>query len=207
MASPKPRRERTESAPSSRSASVSKSNRKARRAKEREEKAKAQEEARAGASTPLAEAGPGPSTTAKAQEAQEAQDAASNSFADQDFIAFTFSDGEDEQEEKKDVEEEAFPVREWDKGKTRARDHESAGRKRRHDEIDYNDGYANKKQRTDAASRRAPWAVDVDWDRCNNVADMYGFTSSSVDESHRGLQVTPRGRRVREVHISHTHRR
>jgi non-canonical poly(A) RNA polymerase PAPD5/7 len=43
--------------------------------------------------------------------------------------------------------------------------------------FDPNDGYANKKQRTNASSRKAPWVVDLNWDRCNNVAEMCVFHS------------------------------
>ncbi|KLO19261.1 hypothetical protein SCHPADRAFT_899095 [Schizopora paradoxa] len=48
----------------------------------------------------------------------------------------------------------------------------AAGKKRRWEEIDNNDGYASKKQKVDAASRRCPWAADVDWEGCRNVAEM-----------------------------------
>ena len=64
-------------------------------------------------------------------------------------------------------------AREWDKGKSRlANDDRNHGRKRKVDEVDLNDGYENKKQRVNAASRRAPWAWDVEWDRCQNVSQM-----------------------------------
>jgi hypothetical protein len=63
--------------------------------------------------------------------------------------------------------------RDWDRGKperrTRSRER---GMKRKHDAIDFDDGYANKKQRMDAASRKAPWILDTDWDNCRNVAEM-----------------------------------
>ena len=60
-------------------------------------------------------------------------------------------------------------------GKARANGWESehAGRKRKADEVDLNDGYTSKKERVAAASRKAPWAKDVDWDSCANVAEMY----------------------------------
>lgn len=165
--SPKSQQDRGKSASSSRSSSLSKASRKARRA--RDQAHKKTEDVTAGPSgtsrhSVVAEAGP--STTVN-----ERQDAATASFtADEDFVGFTFSDEEENEEE---VEETVPQVREWDRGKGKARDYESGGRKRGHDEIDYNDGYANKKQRTDAASRLAPWAADVEWDKCNNVAEMY----------------------------------
>ena len=91
----------------------------------------------------------------------------SDAFDQADFIPFDFSDPEE-------VEEVEPPRREsdkgWDKGKSR--DDERSSRKRKVDDVDLNDGYANKKQRMNAASRRAPWAVDVDWERCNNVAEL-----------------------------------
>lgn len=161
--SPKPR----SSAQSSRSSSVSKPNRKARRAAKAKEQREKQEEF----SEPTAVEVPpvaGPSTPTKAQ---EVANETSTSLGTEEFIPFTFSD--DEKDAEVEVEEEAFPVREWDKGKGKSRDYGAPGQKRKHDDIDFNDGYANKKQRTDAASRRAPWAVDVDWENCNNVAEMY----------------------------------
>lgn len=50
-----------------------------------------------------------------------------------------------------------------------------AGQKRKSEQLDFNDDYLNKKQRVDAASRRAPWVWDVDWESCNNVAEMYVY--------------------------------
>ncbi|KAI0636561.1 hypothetical protein C8Q77DRAFT_1154490 [Trametes polyzona] len=102
-------------------------------------------------------------------------------FTEADFIAFSFSDPE---EESAPTQEDWPPVREWDKGKGKGkarererereweREKEHAGRKRKAEEIDLDDGYANKKQRVAAASRKAPWVKDVDWDSCTNVAEM-----------------------------------
>lgn len=161
--SPKLQEDRTDSVPPSRSSSVSRSSRRARRAHKRAEKERRDNEA--------GPSGVSPDDSSPKVELDKPQDATSTSFAaDQDFIAFTFSD--EEKNEEEEVEEVAPPVREWDKGKGKARDYEGSGRKRRHDEIDFNDGYADKKQRTDAASRQAPWAADVDWENCNNVAEM-----------------------------------
>ncbi|KZT09562.1 uncharacterized protein LAESUDRAFT_722526 [Laetiporus sulphureus 93-53] len=89
-------------------------------------------------------------------------------FKEADFIAFDFSD------EEESVEESKAAVRKWDKGKEKAREVEDIhpGRKRKAEEFDRNDPYANRKQRFAAPSRRAPWATDVDWDSCTNVADM-----------------------------------
>lgn len=84
------------------------------------------------------------------------------------------------------------PIREWDRdkvpindkdgkrigGRNRDRDREDSrsGGKRKYDEMvfDFNDGYANKKQRTDASSRKAPWIRDMGLrlDKCNNVAEL-----------------------------------
>ncbi|KAF7364035.1 Poly(A) RNA polymerase cid14 [Mycena sanguinolenta] len=53
-------------------------------------------------------------------------------------------------------------AREWDRGK------------RKYDMVfDPNDGYQNKKQRTDAKSRLAPWVDQVDWDGCENAAELF----------------------------------
>lgn len=67
--------------------------------------------------------------------------------------------------------------REWDRGKD-ARDNDrrdrrndpDSSRKRKHD--DYDDGYTNKKERMDAASRKCPWVNGLDLERCRNVAEM-----------------------------------
>ncbi|PIL24355.1 hypothetical protein GSI_14108 [Ganoderma sinense ZZ0214-1] len=94
-----------------------------------------------------------------------------DSFGNDDFIAFSLSDAEEA--DKQSARASSPPVREWDRGKAKAKEREEhAGRKRKVEEVDFNDGYANKKQRVAAASRRAPWAQDVDWDKCANVAEM-----------------------------------
>ena len=65
--------------------------------------------------------------------------------------------------------------REWDWGKRdRGRDDFRHRTKRKHDLLfDFDDGYANKKQRLDASSRKAPWVTGIDWYKCKNVAEMY----------------------------------
>nr|VWP00205.1 2-oxoisovalerate dehydrogenase subunit alpha (EC (Branched-chain alpha-keto acid dehydrogenase E1 component alpha chain) [Ganoderma boninense] len=96
-----------------------------------------------------------------------------NSFGNDDFIAFSLSDSEEA--DRQSARASSPPVREWDRGKPKGKGkdrEEHAGRKRKVEEVDFNDGYANKKQRVAAASRRAPWTQDVDWDRCANVAEM-----------------------------------
>jgi hypothetical protein len=70
-------------------------------------------------------------------------------------------------------EEDEPPTREWDKGKSKGRGRDRDSGRRRDRDSYGDDGYANKKQRTDAASRKAPWVADIDWDDCNNVAEMY----------------------------------
>lgn len=74
--------------------------------------------------------------------------------------------------------------REWDRGKARERSRErekdkdvgESGHKRKYEMVfDPSDGYANKKQRTDASSRKAPWVNHLDLDSCNNVAEMCVF--------------------------------
>ena len=72
--------------------------------------------------------------------------------------------------------------REWDRGKKREREDDeryerrNGSHKRKHDE--YDDGYANKKQRLDAASRKSPWVKGLDLDRCHNVAEMWANLQS-----------------------------
>lgn len=133
-----------------------------------------------------------------------------NAFGEADFIAFTLSDPEEDASNR----EPSPPTREWDKGKGKARangrESENAGRKRKADELDLNDGYANKKERVAAASRKAPWTKDVDWDSCANVAEMYAVlnlhTRRSTDSQHT-CQDAQGCRSLREVHITDAGRR
>ncbi|OJT08695.1 Poly(A) RNA polymerase cid14 [Trametes pubescens] len=103
-----------------------------------------------------------------------------STFAEADFIPFSFSDLEEPAEPAAPAQQDWPPEREWDRGKGKSREkerergdeREHAGRKRKVEEVDFDDGYANKKQRVAAASRRAPWVNNVDWDKCANVAEM-----------------------------------
>ncbi|KAJ7706865.1 hypothetical protein B0H17DRAFT_1001303 [Mycena rosella] len=78
-------------------------------------------------------------------------------------------------------------AREWDRGK---RKYDMA--------FDHSDGYQNKKQRTDAKSRLAPWVDHVDWDGCKNAAELFhreveGFVNwispTPQEDEIRGLVV------------------
>jgi len=101
----------------------------------------------------------------------------------EDYIALV-SDGEETQKPKNEKDKgkesvrDAPPTnneREWDQGKVRERSRGRCGestKKRKHDAVDFEDGYANKKQRMNAASRKAPWVYDIDWKDCRNVAEM-----------------------------------
>ncbi|KAF7337841.1 Poly(A) RNA polymerase cid14 [Mycena venus] len=78
-------------------------------------------------------------------------------------------------------------TREWDRGK------------RKYDMVfDPSDGYQNKKQRTDANSRLAPWVDHVDWDGCETAAELFhreveGFVNwispTPQEDEIRGLVV------------------
>lgn len=204
-------------------ASSSNENRKARRKnKKRKEKADAQPEA--GPSNPKGantkdsqdaepSSAPGPSTT---------QNNGSQSFLEADFIAF-----DDEPESQEDEPEALNPkgkgkqragspsangkepyAREWDKGKGRmlANDDRGHGRKRKVDEVDLRDGYDNKKQRLNAASRRAPWVWDVDWDSCRNVAEMYVIILSLLGGKYLDVtQATQRSRFIYPIYLTNTY--
>jgi non-canonical poly(A) RNA polymerase PAPD5/7 len=93
-----------------------------------------------------------------------------------DFIAFGLEEDEPDihghlhREAKREPRE-----REWDRGKGKARERDDGGGRKRKAEFDRNDGYNNKKERTDAASRKAPWVAEVDWEGSTNVADLYAF--------------------------------
>jgi len=134
--------------------------RRARRRREREQRDENTELSNSNGDTQA-----GPSRREQNGKEAESPTKRKNAFVETDFIAFTFSD--DEREEKRPA------VREWDKGKGRAYEREIPVRKRGSDEIDFDGGYTNKKQRVAAASRKAPWTADVDWDTCTNVAEMY----------------------------------
>jgi non-canonical poly(A) RNA polymerase PAPD5/7 len=89
-----------------------------------------------------------------------------------DFIAFGSIDDDHHKEEREDTR-----VRDWDKGKGKGKagERDSGGGKRSRADFDRDDGYNNKKRRTDAASRKAPWTNDVDWEGSANVAELYVF--------------------------------
>jgi len=87
-----------------------------------------------------------------------------------DFIAFGLVDDDHREKANEDIRE-----REWDKGKRKAGERDGGGGRKRKADFDRNDGYNNKKERTDAASRKAPWVADVDWEASTNVAELYAF--------------------------------
>ena len=89
---------------------------------------------------------------------------------DGDFIALGLVDDDHREEAKEEIRE-----REWDKGKKKAGERDSGGGRKRKVDFDRNDGYNNKKERTNAASRKAPWIDDVDWEGSTNVAELYVF--------------------------------
>ncbi|KAH9001363.1 hypothetical protein EDB92DRAFT_1826239 [Lactarius akahatsu] len=85
-----------------------------------------------------------------------------------DFIAF--GPEPHELDGKEDEEELRVGERDEDTANPRERDGEDG--KRRRLDFDQNDGYSNKKERTNAASRKAPWVTDVDWEGSTNVAEL-----------------------------------
>ncbi|KAG6915743.1 hypothetical protein DXG01_010040 [Tephrocybe rancida] len=89
--------------------------------------------------------------------------------------------------------------RDRDRDYDRNRDRESTNLKRKKESFDPNDGYANKKQRLDASSRKSPWVDGLDWTRCHHVAELLhkevkAFTKyispSPVEDEVRGLIVS-----------------
>jgi hypothetical protein len=88
-----------------------------------------------------------------------------------DFIALRFEDDPAVQDRFRKEDKEEPRERDWDKGKGKAQERDNVGGKKRKADFDRNDGY-NKKERMDAASRKAPWVTDVDWDGCANVAEL-----------------------------------
>jgi len=88
-----------------------------------------------------------------------------------EFIALRFEDDPEVQDHFRKEDKEESRVRDWDIGKGKAQDRGDVGGKKRKADFDRNDGY-NKKERMDAASRKAPWVTDVDWEGCANVAEL-----------------------------------
>jgi non-canonical poly(A) RNA polymerase PAPD5/7 len=84
-----------------------------------------------------------------------------------DFLGFIPSDDDDDTPERGSPK----PTREWDAGKPARIDNRGRDRNRQRDH-ERDDGYANKKQRLNASSRRAPWVDDIEWEDCANVSEM-----------------------------------
>ena len=111
------------------------------------------------------------------------------SFEDNvDFIAFEL----EPHELSSKGEQEDLPVGERDRDAPKFRERDGGDSKKRTLDFDQNDGYNNKKERTNAASRKAPWVTDVDWEGSINVAELYAFsplrcimTDGSVYRLHR----------------------
>lgn len=137
----------------------------------RRHKRRSQEKSRSGTQTPKQVNGHVSADEDQAGPSARKEEAGNKEgFGEEDFIAFMFTD--DEGGHTTEESPERRPVREWDRGKGKGREYEAPGRKRKVDEVDFSDGYANKKQRLDASARRAPWAADVDWENCNNVSQL-----------------------------------
>lgn len=75
-------------------------------------------------------------------------------------------------DERKKDRERRDRDRSRDRDRHRDRDMDSRGTKRRKDSFDIDDGYVNKKQRLDAASRKSPWVANLDWTQCRHVAEL-----------------------------------
>ncbi|VDB82658.1 unnamed protein product [Peniophora sp. CBMAI 1063] len=142
----------------------------------------ARAEARA---TSDAEAGPGPSTSANREKAAAIADAEKTTFGD-DFVPFGLDeeeevvdagrgkDGIDARDTRRDDRDRDGGRRDGNRGRGRDRDRgrEDAGKMRKASDFDPDDGYQSKKQRQDAASRKAPWTDMMDTDGCTNVAEL-----------------------------------
>jgi non-canonical poly(A) RNA polymerase PAPD5/7 len=88
-----------------------------------------------------------------------------------DFIALRFEEDPEVHNRFRKEDKDEPREREWDKGKGKAQDRDNVDGKKRKADFDRNDGY-NKKERMDAASRKAPWVTDMDWEGCANVAEL-----------------------------------
>lgn len=92
-----------------------------------------------------------------------------------DFIAFGLDDEPRVLDNSRKQDEEEPLERDWEQEKGKMRECDGGGGKKRKGDFDRNDGYNNKKARTDAASRKAPWVTDVDWEGSANVAELWAF--------------------------------
>ncbi|KAJ7481043.1 hypothetical protein B0H11DRAFT_2280326 [Mycena galericulata] len=96
-------------------------------------------------------------------------------------------DSDSRRDDRRSDSRENDHTREWDRGK------------RKYDMVfDPSDGYQNKKQRTDAKSRLAPWVDQVNWDGCGTAAELFhreveGFVNwispTPQEDEIRGLVV------------------
>ena len=121
--------------------------------------------------------GPGPATLVTPGEQKSPVAFEEPSFENNgDFIAFRLGDGPEVHDPLRKESEQEPRERDWNKGKGKAHESDTvAGRKRKAD-LDRSDGYNNKKERLDAASRKAPWVMDVDWEGSANVAELFVFS-------------------------------
>lgn len=94
-----------------------------------------------------------------------------------DFIAFRLEDGPELPAHPHKESKEEPRERDWDKGKGRAHERDGIGGRKRKADLDRSDGYNNKKERLDAASRKAPWVTNVDWEGSANVSELFAFFS------------------------------
>jgi non-canonical poly(A) RNA polymerase PAPD5/7 len=116
-----------------------------------------------------------------------------------DFIAFG---SEEEEPDLHREDKEELRDRETDKGKGKARERDDGGGRKRNADLDRNDGYDNKKRRIEAASRKAPWVADVDWEGSTNVAELYAFLFLfRYVEADDTPQITQRSRCICEIHL------
>ncbi|KAG5634891.1 hypothetical protein H0H81_000408 [Sphagnurus paluster] len=110
-------------------------------------------------------------------------------------------DREDNKDRDRDGDRDRRRDRSRNRDRTRDRDRGRDGTnnsKRKH-EFDSNDGYANKKQRTDASSRLSPWTAGLKWQSCLHVAEMLHneveafvnyISPSPAEDEVRGLIVS-----------------
>ncbi|KAI0005940.1 hypothetical protein BJV74DRAFT_760958 [Russula compacta] len=116
-----------------------------------------------------------------------------------DFIAFGLDDGPRVLDNLRKEDEEGPRERDWEQGKGKMREGDGGGGKKRKADFDRNDGYNNKKERTDAASRKAPWVTDVDWEGSANVAELL---HREVEAFVKYISPTPEEDEVRSLVVA-----
>ncbi|KAF8077561.1 hypothetical protein FPV67DRAFT_1684010, partial [Lyophyllum atratum] len=169
-------------------------NRRSRRRRQKRSSQEAEVEA-SGSTLPTP---PGPGTPTQNPAVASTSGTSKGTFEEgEDFIPFGLGDVDRDGDRNRDRARDRDRDVDRDGGRDRHRDRD-AGAKRKL-EFDPNDGYANKKQRLDASTRKSPWVAGLDWNQCNHVAEILHkeveafvnyISPSPVEDEIRGLTIS-----------------